>query len=110
MAVIELICPFGPEHVHEFPDDWRLGGASGTDPRADERFSPTTYTYFDNKLQILHFTQVPVCDDEAIDYFTSVASWGAGFNPVWVQATRPDGTVETLPVEYEKATDIAWER
>ena len=108
--MIELIHSINDtEHTHEFPDDWIFGGPSGTDPRADPRWRATTYTYFDDKLTIVHFTQVPICDDEAIELFTAVANYGPRFNPVWLQATRPNGTVETLPVEYDKSEDVVWE-
>lgn len=104
-----LECDFEPPHEHRFPSDWRFGGASGVDPRADERWLPTTYTYLSDRLDPIHVTQVPVCDNEAIDYFSKVAGWGKGFNPVWLQAKRPDGTVEILKVQYEKETDTAWD-
>lgn len=95
----------GEEHAHEFPDDWTFGGPNETDPRADPRWKPTTYEYYDSKVRRIHVTQVPLCDDEALDYFTKVAGWGAGFDPVWVSAKRPDGNMEMLPWTYSKATD-----
>ena len=102
-----LDCPFDPPHVHFFPDDWQFGGASGVDPRADPRWRPSTYVYFDAHLTILHVTQVPKCDDEAIDQFTFVAGWG---DPKWIQVTRPgERTATTLPVIYNKETDEVFE-
>lgn len=104
--MIKLMCSFLSEHVHEFPDDWEFGGANETDPRADLRWKSTTYTYFDARLNIVHYTQVPLCDNEAINYFHQIASWGPKINPVWVSATRPDGTVETLKVNYHKTDGL----
>lgn len=97
------------EHTHEFPDDWNFGGPSGTDPRADPRWIPTTYYYYDDRLQVIHLTQVPICDDEAIDYFSTVAEYGSGFNPRWLRVKRSDGSVEPIPGEYDKASDTFWE-
>lgn len=107
MIIVE--CEYDPPHTHEFPDDWDFGGANGLDPRADIRFRATTYRYLDDKLRIIHTTQVPLCDDSAIDRFSVVATYGPAFNPVWLQATRPDGKVETLPVTYDKSTDYVTE-
>ena len=98
-------CPFDPPHEHRFPSDWFFGGPDGTDFRADARWQPTAYYYFDDKLTILHTTSVPGCDDEAIDYFTTVASWGPGFVPKWIRYRRPNGDTGTRPVIYNKATD-----
>lgn len=102
--MIELTCPYEPEHVHVFPDDWNFGGASGTDPRADPRWKPTSYTYIDDRVRLIHTTQAPICDDQAIDEFTKVAGWGKNFNPVWLQVRRGD-VVEMLPWTYDKLTD-----
>jgi hypothetical protein len=102
-------CKFGgPDH--EYPDDWEFGGKQGDDPRADARFRTSAYTYFDERLNILWITSTPRCDDEAIDYFTFVASMGKDFNPVWLQATRSDGKAEMLRVLYNKSSDIAYDQ
>lgn len=107
--MIVQTCPFGgPDH--EFPDDWEFGGRSGNHPGADPRARATTYVYFDDKLLPLEVTQVPQCDDEAIDMFTHVAGIGKDFNPRWIQAHRPDGTVSMLPVWYDKTTDTAYDK
>lgn len=103
--MIEVSCSYEPPHTHTYPDDWIFSGASRTDPRGDTRFQPTTYEYYDDKAQRIHVTQVPLCDDQAIDEFTKVADYGAGFNPVWLSAKRPNGKVEMLPWIYNKATD-----
>lgn len=97
-----------PPHQHEYPPDWVFGGADGLDPRADERWQPTTYVYYDKDLTILHVTQTPLCDDEAIDQFTLVAGWFRDANPNWIIVTRPDRTTETLPWNYDKSTDTAY--
>jgi hypothetical protein len=104
--MIVVDCPFDPPHTHEFPDDWFLGGASGTYFGSDPRWRPTTYIYLDDRLHVIHESQVPLCDEEAIDRFTNVGNYGPLFNPVWLQARRPDGTLEVLPVEYDKSTDV----
>jgi hypothetical protein len=108
--MIILECGYDPPHIHTYSDDWDFGGANGLDPRADIRYRPTTYRYFDARLRVIDLTQVPLCDDQAIDEFTKVAGYGPGFSPVWLQATRPDGTVETIPWLYDKATDTVAER
>lgn len=102
-------CGYDPPHEHRFPMDWQFGGADGTDWRADERWQPSTYFYFDDRLHLIHMTQVPACDDEAIDLFTWVASLGTAFNPVWLRVKRPDGSSETLPVTYNKQTDEVYD-
>lgn len=99
----EIKCPFDPPHVHEFPGDWQFGGPSETDFRADPRWKPSSYYYIDERLDVVHVTTVPRCDDEAIDFFTQVRDWG--FTPKWVRARRPDHTSETLKVVYDSETD-----
>lgn len=107
-GLLVLTCPYeGHEEGHEFPDDWIFGGANDADPRADRRWRPTTYHYYSERAEVVHVTQTPLCDEEAIDQFTLVAHYGPTFNPVWLSATRPDGTVEMLKVRYDKATDTA---
>lgn len=101
-------CEFGEPHQHVYPADWIFGGASGTDPRSDPRWKPTNYEYYDDKARLIWSTHVQICDEEAIDYFTFVASIGPDWKPVWVAAKRPDGSVEMLPVEYDKITDTAY--
>lgn len=108
--MIILECWVDPPHIHTYPDDWDFGGANGTDPRADVRYRPTTYRYYDAKLNLLDTTQAPLCDDQAIDEFTKVAGYGSAYIPVWIQATRPDGKVETLPWVYDKESDTVSER
>lgn len=105
-AGFDLYCGYddGP---HFYPGDWQWGGANEIDPRADHRWRPNTYEYYSDRLEIIHVTQTPLCDEEAIDNFTVVASYGPGFNPVHVSARRPDGTLEMLKVKYNKATDTA---
>lgn len=91
-------------HDHIYPDDWELGGLDGIDPRVDPRWMPTTYTYYDADTTTNWVTQVPFCDDEALNYFTFIAGI-VGSNPRWVAATRPGNFVEMLPYLYDKATD-----
>lgn len=97
-------CRFeGPPH--QFEDDWLFGGANGKHPGADPRWKPSTYDYYDSRAQIVWTTQVPLCDDQAIDEFTKIAA--TGVNPVWLSVRRPDGTLEMLPWVYDKTTDTA---
>jgi hypothetical protein len=95
----------GPDHV--FPSDWTFGGADGDDPRADPRWLPTTYRYFSEQLDLICTTQTPLCDDQAVDEFTKVATYS---NPKFVSAQRPGEDKPTmLPWEYTKADDIVRE-
>ena len=103
--MIVLECGFDPPHTHEFPDDWIFGGANGLDPRADPRWKPTTYEYWNERAECIHITQTPLCDDQALDEFTKVASFGPTYSPHWLSAKRPNNTVEMLPWLYDKATD-----
>lgn len=107
---IQVPCPWYPEAVHEYPDDWVFGGADGKHPGADPRFESTSYTYYDGDLNVLWVTSSPICDDEALDEFTWVASLGDRWNPVWISARRADGTTETLKFTYDKATDTVTPR
>lgn len=103
--VVLVDCDFDPPHVHEYPGDWEFGGANGLDPRADRRWRPTTYEYYNDRAERIWITQVPLCDDEALDNCTNIAGRGPGWNPVWVAAIRPDTGAEMLPWTYDKATD-----
>lgn len=111
--VVVKQCPYEPPHIHEYPQDWEFGGPNGTDPRVDRRWLPerrTTYTYISDRFEQLHTSQNLICDDEALDYFTTVAAWGPSFHPKYVMAKRPDGTVVTLPFEYDEATDTVYDK
>jgi hypothetical protein len=96
-------CTFDIPHCHEYPDDWEFGGPAGTDPRADPRWRGSTYTYLDATLHQIHLTQAPLCDSQALDEFTLVASWG--LQPVYLQVKRPSGEVIVLPWQYNEKTD-----
>lgn len=103
-------CPYEPPHTHEYPDDWQFGGASGTDPRGDVRFQPAVYTYWDDKLRVIHHTSVPICDDEAIDKFTEVANYGPDYNPVYLRVKRPgEREHHTLPYRYDAEKDEVYD-
>lgn len=94
--------PDCPEH--DFPDDWQIGGATGEDPRIDPRWMPRTYTYLDGNLQECYVTQVPMCDEEALDGFTHVQSM-PGNNPVFLSRKRSGEPGELLPYTYDAASD-----
>lgn len=102
---MRLNCRFDPPHTHEFEDDWEFGGADGLDPRADPRWRPTTYEYFDGGLHPIYVTQTPLCDDQAIDEFTLVAEISWEFVPVYLSAKPYGGKSEMLGWKYDKATD-----
>ena len=103
-------CIYDPPHTHEFPIDWQFGGPNGTDFRSDPRWNPTTYIYLSDKFEPLHRTQSPMCDDEAIDRFSQVATFGPDYNPRYLQAIRPDGIPTALPVEYFADTDEVFDK
>lgn len=94
-------CAYEPPHTHTYPDDWVFSGPSGTDPRADQRWVSSTYIYLDRTFRQIWLTQTPLCDDQAIDEFTKWGKDGA----VYLQAKRPDGRLDLLPVEYFIETD-----
>lgn len=84
---------------HEYPDDWQFGGANNSDPRSDPRWRPASYTYYDADTTELVVTQVPLCDDEALDYFTDVTKI-RGANPRWVGVKREGQKFTMLPWLY----------
>lgn len=105
--MIELDCGYS-DAPHEFPDDWTWGGPNGTHPGADPRWKTTVYTYYDERLAVVWTTSAPLCDEQAIDEFTTVTSYGPGFKPVYLSARRPGvAKEEMIPVKYDAATDTA---
>lgn len=101
-----VTCPFDPPHTHTFPFDWSFGGPDRSDYRADSRWTPSTYEYYSDRLQVLHATSAFRCDDEAIDAFTLVASWFPSERPKWIRVRRPgEKSSITLPVIYNSETD-----
>jgi hypothetical protein len=101
-----LTCRYEPPHTHEYPDDWQFDGANGLDPRADPRYRGSTYFYYDADLTLLEVTQVPLCDDQALDEFTKVAGYGPRFNPRYIQVKRPgESKPSPMPWNYYKETD-----
>lgn len=109
---VKIPCRYGFDHdFHEFPDDWIFGGANNADPRADPRWEPTTYLYYDWQAMIIWTTQTPLCDDQAIDEFTKIRDMGPSFRPKWLGkyiGLRRD--VQMLPVVYDPATDTVTAR
>lgn len=96
-------CRYEPPHQHRWPDDWTFGGANGEDPRADPRWTPTTYLYLDDHFNVVWTTQVPLCDDQAIEEFTKHADIGAKY----LQVKRPGLDAELLDWEYDARSDTA---
>ena len=109
MTII-IDCDYDIPHTHEFPDDWIFGGANGLHPGADPRWEPTSYTYYNSSFEPIATTSAPVCDQQAIDEFTIVASYGLGFTPVYLSAKRRGELAGTmLPVQYSKSDDTVRE-
>lgn len=105
--VMVLDCGYD-DGLHEFPEDWIFGGANESDPRSDPRWMPTTYQYYDEKLKIIHVTQTPLCDEQAIDEFTKVTEFGSQYKPVYLAVKRRgESQFEMIPVQYDQATDTA---
>jgi len=110
---MKIKCRYGFDHeYHEYPNDWIMGGANGEDPRADPRWKPTTYLYYDWQAQVIWTTQTPLCDDQAIDEFTKVRDMGTTMRPKWIGKYRglPGGPVQMLNVVYDAATDTVTAR
>ncbi len=105
---IELICPWDDACTqHQFPADWKFGGASGDDARVDPRFKPDVYEYYDEDARIIWTSSSLMCDEHAIDYFTNVAAFGPTFNPRWVSVRRAgERAVTMIPWTYDRATDM----
>jgi hypothetical protein len=110
LLTILIECEYDIPHTHEFPDDWRFGGANGLHPGADPRWSPTVYTYLNESFDEIYVTSAPLCDEQAIDEFTLVAANGVGYSPVYLTAKRRGELVGgMLPVRYDKVTDTVVE-
>jgi hypothetical protein len=99
-----IACPYEPDHVHEFPEDWVFGGANSLDPRSDPRWEPTTYVYLDSDLREVWTTQVPLCLDQALDEFTKHARLGATF----LQFGSPRGELDLAPWRYDRDSDTVY--
>ena len=99
-----VTCRFEPEHQHVYPYDWFFGGPNNTDPRADPRWTPCAYTYYDATLHPVHTTSAPLCDDQAIDEFTLVAGWG--LRPHFLAVRRPGEKEVMLPWKYDLTSDV----
>lgn len=63
------------------------------------------YIYYDADTSELWRTVTPLCDDQALDEFTQVATI-KGSNPRWCSVKRPDGSTEMLPWLYDAAKDL----
>lgn len=64
-----------------------------------------TYEYIDSSFEVLHVTQVPLSDQDALNRFSEVAQYGPTYDPIMLRVKRIDGTEEVLPWRYDKATD-----
>lgn len=91
---------------HEYPRDWVFGGPQDDNPAADPRWKPTNYTYWSDKATPIWVVHHPKCDDEAMDYFTTIAEQFPMVNPVRLSAKRPGAPKEVmLPVKYNRTDD-----
>lgn len=99
----------GRPHIHEFPDDWIFGGADGLHPGADTRYQPTTYIYYNEDLTEASTVSHLLCDDEALDYFSTVAKI-VGNRPKWVSVKRPGEKLVMLAWTYNTDTDELMEK
>ena len=98
--MITLPCEYdGPDHT--YPDDWQFGGPRNRDPRADPRWRGDIYVYLDDHFNEVWATQVPLCDDEALDRFSDHADVGA----MYLQVIRCTGESDVLPWRYVAADD-----
>lgn len=61
------------------------------------------YTYYDKYMNRICVTNVPKNDDQAVDYFSTVANTGSAFKPVYLER---DGYV--LPYSYSKTDNTVW--
>lgn len=107
---VRIECDYDIPHIHEFPDDWKFGGADGLHPGADSRWEPVSYAYYNQNLEEIYTTSSPLCDQQAIDEFTTVAGLGVGYSPVYLSAKRRGELVGTmLPIKYDKSDDTVRE-
>ena len=91
--------------IHEYPIDWRFGGADECDPRADERFMPASYAYYDENLDQVWITSSFVCEEAALDAFTFVRDT-LKCRPKYIMTRRPGESVHTImPWVYSPETD-----
>lgn len=109
--MIRVACSYGAYHV--YPDDWIFGGAGDLDPRADPRYMPDTYFYYDYKLREIYMTQTPLCDDMAIDNFTLVEQHGHFKNseshPRYLGVRRNgENEIKLLPWRYNYKNDTVY--
>lgn len=89
---------------HEYPDDWTFGGAKGGDPRADQRFQPTTYIFMNRMLAPIYIGSDPLCDHEAIhSKRLRVDSYHTGSKVFYIKAQRPDGSEEIIYSDIDGA-------
>lgn len=94
-----------PPHQHVFPEDWIFGGANGLHPGADPRWKPTTYTYRDAMLNLVHVTQTPLCDEQALYEFTKIRDCGTDYYPVYLEIQPPGELAFLAKWRYNRHTD-----
>lgn len=101
-------CGYGCNH--EYPDDWQFG-PNGNDPRADWRYQAASYIYLDSELDGVWQTMVPMCDEEALDNFTSVRDieMPDGITVQYIMVRRPgEGKPHLLPFKYDASNDTVY--
>lgn len=101
--MIYIRCRYGGSD-HEFPDDWKFGGANNEDPGADPRWEVTHYTYMNSEYGYVMMISYPICDDQALDAFTQAAEIDSTVK--WITAKRPkSGRFEIMPFVYVAETN-----
>jgi hypothetical protein len=64
------------------------------------------YAYFNAELLCIHATSVPKTDEEALDYFTRVASWWPHQPPKFIAYRDHDSIkLQMMPYDYDASDD-----
>lgn len=104
MTILLRYPEISPDCEHIYPDDWTFGGAKGGDPRADQRFLPTIYTFLDRMLSPIYIGSDCLCDHEAIhSKRLRVDNHHTSSKVFYIRAERPDGCTEMIYSDIEGA-------
>lgn len=102
--IVVIDCDFLKLHTHVFPGDWNLG-PDDVSWNTDPRWVPIHYTYFDKDLNVVYHTGSFLCQEEALDSFTTVRDMGLGV-PMYLSEKKEGqehGVI--LPWQYIADTD-----